>query len=194
MLDLDTILAMVRDKRATCDAAPPGPWVERQGHQKRWYVEGGALPVYYARDRSVATFIATARAGYPEALDLIEQLVARVRELDPDDVQAGGLGMSLPEARARYSERAPVPPGKMRVTASLPVAYDVSPGQIAAYLRSNGWENIDERQWVRDGWALTWLPNDTPEDLNAWLLRALSKAESRSTGEILRDIAAMEAP
>lgn len=108
---------------------------------------------------------------------------------------------------APLSESAPLA-GKARITASAPVSYDVSPAQVAAYLRANGWSIADPGRvvpgicelaplWAKGEGRLTLreVPDDVARELEHFAgygLQILAGVEGRSAGEVLRDIAAMD--
>lgn len=92
----DEILAKVREARAICDAATPGPW-EAEEKDRCWQLfaeqrlDGEVVHPWqlvqaskngYWPEPKDSRFITAARTGWPEALDIIEQLVARVRDLE----------------------------------------------------------------------------------------------------------------
>lgn len=152
--------------------------------------------------------LARARAAKEPALAAdIEALVARVLDLQQDLTDALEHAERSIQCQVHHGDRRliatlPEPPhGTVRVTASVPVAYDVSPAQMSTYLKARG--------WVRKGLELPeieyWYNADgiecaVPMDLRfrdwhrraAEALNTLAAVECRSTGEILRDIAAME--
>lgn len=93
------------------------------------------------------------------------------------------------------------PPGKKRITASVPVTYDVSPQQMTAYLKARGWvrkgiELPEIEYWYNAEGVECAVPVDIR--FRDWHQRAgefmntLAAVERRPTGEVLRDIAAME--
>lgn len=90
---------------------------------------------------------------------------------------------------------------KMRVTAMVPVEYEVSPAQMSAYLKARGWKRLPieaqpSEYWYNAANVEAFVPTRT--DARDWprrtaeLLNTLAAVECRSTGEILRDMAGME--
>ncbi|HZL94052.1 MAG TPA: hypothetical protein VFB99_10425 [Vicinamibacterales bacterium] len=207
----DEILSKVREARAICDAATPGPWATEE-NDVCWQLfaevrldgevvhpqqlikapKRGTVYAEYWPNAGDSRFITSARTGWPEALDLIEQLVAKIQDWEAADeirrrtqreVEASRAELDAVVAKARkllgdLPDLPPEPtPGKMRVTASVPVTYDVSPGQALAFLKRT-------KICLTESAAIAWLKPEA--------LEKLARMESRSTGEVLRDIAAME--
>lgn len=206
----DDILAKVLEARAICEKATPG--------RGSYGPLDAVARTFYKDERGYmrtndATFIQCARTGWPEALDLIEDLVAAIeiqgRSSQETETRRAELDAVIANARKLLGDLPDLPPapppGKMRVTASVPVSYDVSPGQIAAYLRAKEWargRTIDPLvQCFRappDHATLQRPVYIIPQEYADWaertheILKTAAAVENRSTGEVLRDIAAME--
>lgn len=182
MLDLEAILARARATNERAGKATPGPWYAEE-NDACWQLfaeqrlhgqfvhplqllkapKRGTPYAEYWPTANDGALIANAREDVPAMAADVEALVALVRNLERT-CEAGLEETALPPEP---------PPGKMRVTAS--VTYDVSREQIAKYLRGSGWNSPDH------------LMHDTAD-----MLVSVAQVEGRSTGEVLRDIAAME--
>lgn len=225
MLDLDAILARSRAAKACADAATGTHWYAEENDRcwqlfsRQWFNGTEVHPLQlikapkkgtpyaeYWPEAGDAALIASAPEMARDYHADVEALVTRVRELEQDRAIDLALAARAVQCQAHHGDRRLIatlpepPPGTMRVTASVPVTYDVTPGQMAAYLRKAGWQEDGAPYAAIGGLTQKWRKGDDQAFLSRenpqWelLLSRQSRMENRSTGEILREIAGMEEP